>query len=404
MKTPNPIPLSTNDSTSRRDFLRRLSLGVGAGLIGLPVLAHALTDEAAEAPYGPASQEPLQAGRKLGVALVGLGGYSAGQLAPALQETTNCELVGIVTGTPAKAAQWKRKYNLADQNIYTYDNFDSIKDNPAIDIVYVVLPNALHAEFVVRAARAGKHVICEKPMATSAADCRRMIAACQQAGKKLGIGYRLHYDPHNLEMMRLGQQQVYGKVQKIRADNGFTMGNDRPWRIQKKLSGGGPLMDMGIYCVQGVLYTKGELPVSVTAQYAKKQRPRQFNEVEEAISWQMQFADGSEAECRTSYVENLSYLRADAAQGWFELQPAFGYGGLKGKTSQAPLTSSNVNQQARQMDDFADCVRNDKPTRVPGEMGLRDVELLTAIYRAADTGRKIATTDVTSVLDKGTKR
>jgi predicted dehydrogenase len=159
-------------------------------------------------------------------------------------------------------------------------------------------------------------------------------------------------------------------------------------------------MDMGIYCVQGVLYTKGQIPVSVTAQYPKKQRPEQFNEVEEAINWQMQFADGSVADCRTSYAEGMSRLRADAAKGWFELQPAFGYGGLEGKTSQGKMDVRNVPQQAYQMDDFADCVLNNKPTRVPGEMGMRDVQLLLAIYRAADTGQKVSTKDVVAVLDK----
>ncbi|WP_324676901.1 Gfo/Idh/MocA family oxidoreductase [Hymenobacter sp. GOD-10R] len=400
MKTPALTPESA--ASSRRDFLRRLSLGVGVGLVGLPSLANAFV-ATPEAEYGLASLAALQSGRKLGVALVGLGGYSSGQLAPALQQTKLCHLAGIVTGTPDKATKWKQQYNIPDKNIYTYENFDSIKDNPDIDIVYVVLPNALHAEYVERAARAGKHVICEKPMATSVEDCRRMIDACKKAGKKLSIGYRLHFDPYNLAAMRIGQNQQYGPVKKLIAENGFTMGNNRPWRIQKKLSGGGPLMDMGIYCVQGVIYTKGQVPVSVTAKYPPKQRPQQFNEVEEAINWQFQFADGSVADCRTSYVENVGRLRMEAANGWLELQPAYAYNGLHSETSKGPLPnmpSRDISQQALQMDDFADCVLNNKPTRVPGEMGLRDVQLLKAIYQAADSGQKVSTKDVVAVLDK----
>ena len=389
-------------ASCRRDFIRRLSLGLGAGLLSLPSLADAFV-ATPETEYGLASLAALQSGRKLGVALVGLGGYSSGQLAPALQQTKLCHLTGIVTGTPEKAQKWKQQYSIPDKNIYNYQNFDSIKDNPDIDIVYVVLPNALHAEFVERAARAGKHVICEKPMATSVEDCRRMIEACKKAGKKLSIGYRLHFDPYNLAAMRIGQNQLYGPVKKLTADNGFTMGNNRPWRIEKKLSGGGPLMDMGIYCVQGVIYTKGQVPVSVTAKYTQKQRPQQFNEVEEGINWQFQFADGSVADCRTSYVENMGRLRMDAANGWLELQPAFAYNGLQGKTSKGALPNipaRDVNQQALQMDDFADCVLNNKPTRVPGEMGMRDVQLLKAIYQAADSGQKVSTKDVVAVLDK----
>ena len=387
-----------NTASSRREFLQRLSLGLGAGLVGWPALAEAF---AAPEPFGPASLDALRAGRKLGVALVGLGGYSSGQLAPALQKTQLCELRGIVTGSPEKIPEWKRKYNIQDKNVYNYQTFDQIANNPDIDIIYVVLPNALHAEYVVRAAKAGKHVICEKPLATSVADARRMVDACKQAGKKFSVGYRLHFEPHNREMMRLGQQQVYGPVRKLMSENGFTMGKDeRPWRIQKKLSGGGPLMDMGIYSVQGVIYTVGQLPESVTAQYAKKTRPQQFNEVEEGISWQFQFPGGVVADCRSSYTESMSRLRAETAKGWFELDPAFGYGGLKGTTSKGPMNIDNVPQQARQMDDFADCILNNKLTRVPGEMGLRDVQLLEAIYRAADSGQKVSTKDLVRVLDK----
>lgn len=140
---------------------------------------------------------------KLGIALVGLGSYSAAELAPALQETQHCYLAGIVTGTPSKTDDWKKKYNIPDKNIYTYQSFDSIKDNPDIHIIYVVLPNSMHADYVVRAAKAGKHVICEKPMAVKVADCDRMIQACKDAGVMLSIGYRLHFEPYNKEMMRL---------------------------------------------------------------------------------------------------------------------------------------------------------------------------------------------------------
>jgi predicted dehydrogenase len=369
---------------SRRDFVRTLSLGVGATL--LAPSAFALPPE-----------------RKLGVALVGLGKYSTGQLAPALQQTKLCRLVGIVTGSPAKAAKWKEQYQLADKDIYNYKTFDRIVDNPDIDVVYVVTPNALHAEFAVRAAQAGKHVMCEKPMATTVADCQRMLAASKKAGKKLSIGYRLHFEPHNQEMMRLGQKQAYGKINKLLSDNGFRFNNDTPWRVSKSLAGGGPLMDMGIYCLQGCIYTKGQVPVSVTAKFDPKTDTQLFREVEAGINWQMQFADGSTADCHTSYAENLSgRLRAEAANGWFELQPAFGYGGLDGKTSQSPnvLDLPNINQQAAQMDDFADCILNNKPTRVPGEMGLRDVQLLLAIYRAAETGQAVSTKDVQQLIDR----
>lgn len=395
----------TFSAASRREFVRTLSLGLGATLAGTSALGGPLA-WLEELHYGPASAEALQAGRQLGVALVGLGKYSTGQLAPALQQTKLCKLAGIVTGSPEKAARWKQQYSLPDKNVYDYKTFDRIADNPDIDIIYIVLPVGMHAEYVERAAKAGKHVICEKPMAPTAADCRRMIAAMQKSGKKFSIGYRLHFEPHHQEMMRLGQQKTLGPIQRLVADNGFRFNNDTPWRVDRELAGGGPLMDMGIYCVQGVIYTKGELPVSVTAKLAPNPDPKGlFKAVEAGVNWQMQFADGSVADCRTSYAENLnSRLRAQTAKGFLELQPAFGYGGIEGRTSQGPMNLPNAPQQARQMDDFVDCILNNKPTRVPGEMGLRDVQILQAIYRAAETGQKVSTKDVVAVLDKTNSR
>jgi predicted dehydrogenase len=369
------MPDLLTSESSRREFMRTLSLGAGASLLGASALASPL--------------EWLAPDR---------------QLAPALQQTTYCQLAGVVTGSPAKAAQWQQQYSIPAKNCYDYKTFDRIIDNPAIDIVYVVLPNALHAEYVVRAAQAGKHVICEKPMATSVADARHMVAAMEKAGKKFSVGYRLHFEPHNQAMMRLGQSQAYGKISRLAADNGFKFGSGgTPWRVNKKLSGGGPLMDMGIYCLQGCLYTKGQVPVSVTAKFTPETGTGYFKEVEAGVNWQLRFADGTVADCRTSYSENMQgRLRADAANGWFELEPAFGYGGLAGRTSKNDglLNLPNINQQAAQMDDFAQCVLQNKPTRVPGEMGLRDVQLLEAIYRAAETGQAVATKDVVQLIDR----
>ncbi len=378
------------DSFSRRSFLRQVSCGLGAALAMPRFSAMAGPDPyAGQEMPAAAAIGAFPPDRKLGIALVGLGGYSEGQLAPALQQTKLCRLAGIVTGTPEKASTWKTKYNIPDKNVYSYETFDQIANNPDIDIIYVVLPNALHAEYVIKAAQAGKHVICEKPLATSVEDCKRMIDACNQANKKLSVGYRLHFEPHNQEMMRLGQKEVFGPLKKIYADNGFRIGDPKQWRLNQALSGGGPLMDVGIYCVQGVIYTKGQNPVSVTAKFHEKTDLERFKEVEQGIDWQMQFADGTSADCKTSYAEGYGRLRAEAAKGWFELNPAYGYGGLKGETSRGPMDVPNVPQQAFQMDDFADCIINNKPTRVPGEMGMRDVEILYAIYRAAETGQKV---------------
>ena len=175
---------------SRRDFLRGLLGGAALLAADMNLLAQAALEK--------------NNGRPLGVALLGLGRYAAGELAPALQKTKLCRLVGVVTGTPEKAEKWAKDYNLDKKNIYNYETLDRIAENKDIDIVYVVTPPGRHAEFTVRAAKAGKHVISEKPMATSVVECDRMIAACKAAKVQLGVGYRLHYDPFHLELARLG--------------------------------------------------------------------------------------------------------------------------------------------------------------------------------------------------------
>lgn len=335
-------------------------------------------------------RQPLPIGKtRLGIALVGLGTYSSQQLAPAIQQSTYCSLAGVVSGDADKREQWRKRYRLDLKNVYTYDTFDQIASNRNIDIVYVALPNALHAEYVIRAARAGKHVICEKPMATTVEDCHRMIDACNTAGVRLSIGYRLHFDPFNQEMMRLGQGHIFGTVDHVTAAHCMNVGNADQWRLNKSLAGGGPLMDLGVYCVQAALYTIGELPLSIDAKFHPKTNPKKFKDVEEGIHWEMDFPLGIKAVCETSYSRNENLLHADAVSGWFELQPAFLYSGLKGRTSEGPMELAAVNQQAAQLDDFAFCIQNNTPSRVPGEMGLRDVEILTAIYQSAKTGKKV---------------
>ena len=324
---------------------------------------------------------------KLGIALVGLGMYSAGQLGPALQQTKHCRLTGIVTGNRLNTAAWRLKYGLPANACYTYDSFDAMADNPDIDIVYIVLPNSLHEEYTIRAAQAGKHVICEKPMAITVAECDRMIAACSAAGVQLSIGYRLHFEPHHQEAMRIGQQKIYGKINLIEAEHGLN--KVKGWRLDKALAGGGPLMDVGIYCVQAVRYVTGQEPIAITAQDGFKREPNRFKEIEESLSWQMEMPDGTIARCKTSYVENQSRLRIQAEQGWLELAPAYSYTGIGGRTGEGEMRLPQVNQQALQMDDFAVCVKEGRLSKVSGKEGRQDVKILQAIYQAMQTGERI---------------
>ncbi len=362
------------ESKSRRKFQQSLSLTLGGSLL-VPSFAKSMIGASAK--------------KKLGVALVGLGNYSTTQLAPALQLTKDCYLAGIVTGTPAKEKIWAEKYNIPEKNIYNYQNFDSIAGNKDIDIVYVVLPVFMHKEYTIRAAKAGKHVISEKPMAISSADCMEMIQACKSANRLLSIGYRLHFEPFTKEMMRLGQKKVYGAVKNIDCENGFVYGGDpNAWRLKKAMAGGGGLMDMGIYAIQGARYTTGEEPVYVTAR-EEKTKPELFKEVDETIYFTLEFPGGATANGISSYNKNLNLLKANAEKGWFELTEAYRYNGMAGATSNGPMNfDPNVNQQALQMDNFAQCIWQNKPSVVPGEEGLKDIKVVEAIYRSIQSGRK----------------
>jgi len=375
----------THHNNSRRKFIYNLGL---AGL-SVPLISSGIKCADDNKTDTQSMIDKNKKDGKLGIALLGLGGYAGGQLAPALQSTEHCFLAGIVTGTPSKIDSWQKKYAIPQKNIYNYENFDSIKDNKDIDIVYVVTPNSLHKDFVIRAAQAGKHVICEKPMATSVEDCDAMIAACKKAGKLLSIGYRLHFEPYNLEMARLGTKKVYGNLKKVSAGFGFTIGDPTQWRLKKALSGGGPMQDVGIYCVQGICYTTGLVPVAVSAQEGPKTDTTKFKEVEQSLTWQFEMPNGIIAEGRTSYGDNLNFLKAEAEKGIFELTSAYNYSGQVGYTPEGAMNFPKVIQQAKQMDGFAVSVKNNQSSIVPGEMGKRDVRIIAAIYEAMTTGKKV---------------
>lgn len=324
---------------------------------------------------------------RLGIALVGLGEYSSTQLAPALLETRFCRLTGLVTGSTEKIPEWKTKYSIPDTHIYTYDNFDEIANNPDIHIVYIVLPNAMHAEYTIRAAKAGKHVICEKPMALTVKECDDMIAACKDAGKLLSIGYRLHYDHYHNEIMKIGQGKVFGEINYIHAQHGTS--NAKGWRIDKKLADGGALADLGIYCIQASRYTTGQEPIAVKALEWKMTDSKDGKAVEEFLSWETEFPGGLIAKNETSYINDMNLFHVKAEHGWFELSPAFGYRDVAGKTATGFLNFPPVNQQALQMDDFAMAVLGKKPVKIPGEAGRKDVRIIEAIYESMKTGQRV---------------
>jgi len=357
---------------NRRNFLTTVSTAaLATGLSSFPFNVKA----------GPAAQQ-----KKLGMALVGLGNYSKGQLMPALEKTNNVKLVGLVTGTPEKAKLFGEKYNIAKENIYNYDNFDEIAKNKAIDVVYIVLPNHMHKEFTIRAAKAGKHVICEKPMALNAAECREMIDACKKANVFLSIGYRLHYEPYTQRIMQMAKDKPYGNILTVHASAGFKYSNpNNNWRTEKQY-GGGALMDMGPYPLQATRYSTGLEPIAVSAQMFNT-APEVFHGVDVTTTFQLEFPNNIIASCSTTFASGIHFLAINAEKGEYGLKPFSGYGGIhgflpNGETFDFP----QVNQQAAQMDAQCLAIMENHPSDTPGEEGLRDMIIIDAIYESVRKG------------------
>jgi predicted dehydrogenase len=211
---------------SRRNFLQKLT----APFLALPFISRQNEEEVKEVNNTPYD------GPVLRVAIMGLGSYGT-RVADAMQSCTKAKLVGVISGTPAKITAWQSKYSIPEKNCYNYQNFDGIKDNPDIDAVYVITPNALHKDEVIRVAKAGKHVICEKPMALNAKEGSEMIEACKKANVKLLVGYRMHFEPKTLEIIRMRRDGELGKIMFFQGLTGFRIGDPTQWRLNKELAG-----------------------------------------------------------------------------------------------------------------------------------------------------------------------
>jgi len=366
---------------TRRDFLQKMT-GSALALSAISRSAFASTSAITEKKYE---------GQVLRVAIMGLGGYGT-RVAEAMKTCTRAKLVGVISGTPAKIKTWQTKYGIPEKNCYNYENFDRIKDNPDIDAVYVITPNGLHHNQVIRVAQAKKHVICEKPMALNAKEGQEMVDACQAAGVKLLVGYRMHFEPHTLEIIRMRKAGEFGKVLFFQGLSGFIIGDPTQWRLNKALAGGGSMMDIGIYSINGSRYMIGEDPIWVTAQETKT-NPTKFKEgVDETIQFQFGFPGGATASCLSTYsLNNLDRFFLNGTQGFAELLPATGYGPIAGRTHKGEINQPVTTHQTVQMDEMAGIIFDNHQPIVPvdGHEAVKDLKIIDAIYAAVKSGQKV---------------
>lgn len=361
--------------TDRRTVLQ----GIGAGMVG---------SLAATAAHGASPVRPF------GYAVVGLGSYATKQIMPNFRHCDHARLVALVSGTPEKLERFGTEYGIPPSHRYSYAMFDRIRDNPDIDAVYVILPNALHAEYTIRAAQAGKHVMCEKPMAVSVKEGEAMIAACRRAGKLLMIGYRSRFEAHNRLAIELARGGHVGSTRLITAEHGFSAAPDQ-WRLDRALSGGGSLMDIGIYSLNAARYLAGEEPVEVSAVESTDRGDPRFRTVEDRINFLLRFPSGIEAVCVSSYSSSHNAYRVTGTEGWIDMEPATPYQGHAMRIRHGGVTKPRIvptarrNQFAAQLDHLAECVAAGTAPIVPGEEGLADLKVIEAIYRSAAERRHL---------------
>jgi predicted dehydrogenase len=374
---------------NRRDFSR---LGAMAAMATVLPRIDAQSDE------NSAGQNQ---GRQLRWCIVGLGRISMGHFMPGVALSKTGKISALVSGHREKAEKQAAQYNVPSPSIYSYDNYDEIAQNKEIDAVYIALPNSMHAEYTIRAAKAGKHVLCEKPMATSVADCRAMIEQCAKHRVKLMIAYRCQYQMQHLKAIEIIRSGQIGQVQVIESAFGFPIqpffemdGVRTPeWRLNKKLAGGGPVMDVGIYSLNACRYLTGEEPTDIKANASTIDHDGRFNEVEENDGWTMRFPSGILASCTTTYGADMGgggFFKVHGSKGWVAMEPAFPYQGMRLQAHASDRVDLDMAdpqkdpaQFTTQADYFADCVWNNREPKTDGQEALRDMTYMSQIYEAA---------------------
>jgi len=375
--------------TDRRGFLKTAGISLGSlGSLG----STGSTGSGSQGALG-AQGAPGAAPRKIGYAIVGLGRISMGQFLPAFARSERARPTALVSGDPAKARKIADQYGINPKHIYDYKSFDALRDNSDVDALYIALPNSMHAEYTIRGVKAGKHVLCEKPMANTPADCDHMIAEARAAKRLLMIAYRLRYEPYTQALIKIARDKEVGPLKVVLADAGFNIGDPKQWRLNRQMAGGGSLMDIGIYALNAARYITGEEPTEVNAMSYTTPGDERFKEVEETINFQLRFPSGVLANCTSSYGASLNRFRGVTERGWFELEPALSYSGLRMRVSRPGAIEERMHPVrdhfAAEMDHFAECVQTGKPPLTAGEEGLKDLRIMMAIYEAAKAGKTI---------------
>ncbi len=332
---------------------------------------------------------------RAGYAVVGLGGIAQQAVLPAFAHSQKARLVAVVSGDKSKAERLAGQFHA--ERHYSYAEFGDCLKNPEVEAVYIATPPGEHEKHTVQAARAKKHVLCEKPLATTVDECRRMVSACRKAGVQFMTAYRKYFEPASVALKKIISSGDLGRLDIIHT--AFTefrpAGDSSPgWLFQRKLSGGGPLMDLGIYCINTSRWLLNEDPVEARAVSWSRDRKR-FKEVEEGISFGLRFPSGLVLQGTSSWGSVLmSFIQVHGQKGWASLAPAYAFEDDRRLT--AKIAGKSINEEFKAIDEFAleldafsTCIRENRRPEPDGVQGMRDIVIIDAIYRAAKIGRPV---------------
>jgi predicted dehydrogenase len=388
----------------RRDFLRYMGTLAALSAPALDAAANE-RDKITFPPTEAKTEKPEKTeppgdpmNERVGVAIVGVGRISVNEMLPAFAQSKHAKVTALVSGDRAKALKVAHQYNIPESAVLDYKDFEKLAGMQDVQAVYIALPNSMHAEYTIRAAKAGKHVLCEKPMATSVADCQKMIEACRKAKKKLMIAYRSQYEPLDRALVKMVRDKQLGDLKEFISVNSQNMGDPQHWRLKRALAGGGALPDVGLYCLNAARFLSGEEPVEVMGNTWSTPGDARFREVEESCQFVLRFPSGFIASCSTSYAAHKSQMfRLNGSTAWAQMDPAYAYHGIKLKVSRVvdgheeghDIGIEEKNQFAAELDHFAECIQKDKEVHTPGEEGLQDQRIMEAIYESARTHRPV---------------
>jgi len=334
-------------------------------------------------------------GKRIGYAVVGLGSISQVAVLPAFAHSKKSKLIAVVSGDKEKARKLAAQFRAS--HAYSYAEYGECLRNPQVHAVYIATPPGEHEKYAVQAAKAGKHVLCEKPLAATIQQARNMVAACRRNKVQFMTAYRKYFEPGSVMLKKMISRGELGRIDVIHTlfSELRPFGDNSPaWLFSRKLCGGGPLTDLGVYCVNTCRWLVDEDPVGASAVSWVRDR-RRHKEVEQGVAFRLDFQSGLILQGTAAYSAAFSsFVHVHGEKGWAELAPAFAFeeerrlsGKISGKWFEK--TFKPMDEFVLEIDYFADCIQKGRRPEPDGEQGLRDIIIIQAIYKAVEKGRPV---------------